>query len=168
MTPPSFDDSERLLRLLKEAAAAAGTTVIHTHGHRYSPQGVSVVVVIQESHLSIHTWPEQAYAAVDFYTCGNGSPRAARDVLMQGLVDRYPKRTIIVLTQTVLTLQAVALAWLAWRGTVQLTPSDLRGRTMSVYALVFQGMLRAGGMQAGFMDTLVGAPLTIAEGRSCR
>lgn len=83
--PTILDDTKRLLELLKEAAAAAGTTVIHTHGHRFSPQGVSVVVVIQESHLSIHTWPEQAYAAVDFYTCGNGSPRAAHDVLMHGL-----------------------------------------------------------------------------------
>jgi S-adenosylmethionine decarboxylase proenzyme len=38
--------------------------------HRYNPQGVSGVVVIAESHLSIHTWPEYGYAAVDFFTCG--------------------------------------------------------------------------------------------------
>lgn len=80
-----LDDSERLLALLQDAAAAAGTTVIHTYGHRFSPQGVSVVVVIQESHLSIHTWPEQGYAAVDFYTCGSGSPSAAHEVLLRGL-----------------------------------------------------------------------------------
>lgn len=81
-----LDDPDKLVGLLQRAAVAAGTTVIHSHCHRFSPQGVSAVVVIQESHLSIHTWPEQAYAAVDFYTCGKGSPHAAHEVLMQGLL----------------------------------------------------------------------------------
>lgn len=80
-----LDDAERLLALLREAARAAGTTVIHEHSHRFSPQGVSAVVVIQESHLSIHTWPEAGYAAVDFYTCGDGDPLRAHRVLLEGL-----------------------------------------------------------------------------------
>ncbi|MEL6676229.1 MAG: adenosylmethionine decarboxylase [Bacteroidota bacterium] len=52
------------------AAQAAGATVIHSVFHHFSPQGISGVVVIQESHLSIHTWPELGYAAVDVFTCG--------------------------------------------------------------------------------------------------
>ena len=52
------------------AANAAGATVINTTFHHFAPYGVSGVVVIQESHLSIHTWPERNFAAVDIFTCG--------------------------------------------------------------------------------------------------
>lgn len=53
-----------------EAATEAGATVIQSSFHHFSPYGVSGVVVIQESHLAIHTWPEYGYAAVDLFTCG--------------------------------------------------------------------------------------------------
>ena len=53
------------------AARAANATVINTSFHRFSPYGVSGVVVIHESHLSIHTWPEYGFAAVDLFTCGD-------------------------------------------------------------------------------------------------
>ena len=54
-----------------EAAEKAGATVINSTFHHFSPYGVSGVVVIQESHLAIHTWPEYGYAAVDLFTCGD-------------------------------------------------------------------------------------------------
>lgn len=54
-----------------EAAQIAGATVINSTFHHFSPYGVSGVVVIQESHLAIHTWPEYRYAAVDLFTCGD-------------------------------------------------------------------------------------------------
>lgn len=54
-----------------EAAQIAGATVINSTFHHFSPYGVSGVVVIQESHLAIHTWPEYHYAAVDLFTCGD-------------------------------------------------------------------------------------------------
>ena len=53
------------------AAKEAGATVVGEVFHQFSPHGVSGVVVIAESHFSIHTWPEHNYAAVDLYTCGN-------------------------------------------------------------------------------------------------
>ncbi len=53
-----------------DAATEAGATVIQSSFHHFSPYGVSGVVVIQESHLAIHTWPEYQYAAVDLFTCG--------------------------------------------------------------------------------------------------
>jgi S-adenosylmethionine decarboxylase proenzyme len=53
-----------------EAASRSGATVLDTSFHYFSPQGVSGVVVIAESHLAIHTWPEYDYAAVDIFTCG--------------------------------------------------------------------------------------------------
>ena len=55
---------------MKEAVTKSGATLVQSVFHRYNPQGVSGVLVIAESHLSIHTWPEYGYAAVDFFTCG--------------------------------------------------------------------------------------------------
>lgn len=80
-----LDDVDAMSALLEEAALAADVRVLQTVTHRFTPQGVSVVVVIEESHLSIHTWPEAGYAAVDFYTCGNGDPERAHAVLARGL-----------------------------------------------------------------------------------
>lgn len=55
--------------ILKHAAIEAGATVVQSNFHQFSPYGVSGVVVIAESHLTIHTWPEHGYAAVDIFTC---------------------------------------------------------------------------------------------------
>jgi len=56
--------------ILVKAALEAGAEVREVAFHKFSPQGVSGVVVISESHLAIHTWPELGYAAVDVFTCG--------------------------------------------------------------------------------------------------
>jgi S-adenosylmethionine decarboxylase proenzyme len=58
-------------QLMKEAALACGATIVESCFHLFNPFGVSGVVVIAESHLAIHTWPEHGYAAVDFFTCGD-------------------------------------------------------------------------------------------------
>jgi S-adenosylmethionine decarboxylase len=65
-----LDDLDGVEEALKEAARRAGATIVETVFHRFQPHGVSGVVVIAESHLAIHTWPEYGYAAVDFFTCG--------------------------------------------------------------------------------------------------
>ncbi|MDX1907017.1 MAG: adenosylmethionine decarboxylase [Bacteroidia bacterium] len=70
VSPLLLDDEDWISRHMQAAAAAAGATVLGAHFHRFSPQGVTGVVVIQESHLTIHTWPEYGYAAVDIFTCG--------------------------------------------------------------------------------------------------
>lgn len=66
-----LSDVDRVAGILVAAANAANAEVLQTAFHRFSPQGVSGVVVIAESHLSIHTWPEFGYAAMDIYTCGD-------------------------------------------------------------------------------------------------
>lgn len=71
----------RIEALMRGAAEAAGATIVTSTFHRFSPQGVSGVVVVEESHLSIHTWPEYGYAAVDVYTCGDCQPLRAHEVL---------------------------------------------------------------------------------------
>ena len=68
------------------AAVDSGATVLGESFHHFSPQGVSGVVVIAESHLSIHTWPEYGYAAVDIFTCGTSvEPEKAAEVLIEKL-----------------------------------------------------------------------------------
>lgn len=69
----SFDilnNKEKIQKIMVEATLEAGAEVREVAFHKFSPQGVSGVVVISESHLTIHTWPELGYAAVDVFTCG--------------------------------------------------------------------------------------------------
>lgn len=68
--PHIMNDVAAIERDMVAAAQLAGATVINSTFHHFSPYGVSGVVVIQESHLAIHTWPEYGYAAVDLFTCG--------------------------------------------------------------------------------------------------
>lgn len=84
--PSVLDDVEAITRLMLEAAEACGATIVGHELHRFSPQGVSGVVIIAESHLAIHTWPEHRYAAVDLFTCGTTvRPRLAVEHLRRGL-----------------------------------------------------------------------------------
>lgn len=80
-----LNNLESIEALFIAAARAADATIVQSTFHRFAPQGVSGVVVIEESHLSIHTWPEHGYAAVDFYTCGASEPDKAHPVLLEGL-----------------------------------------------------------------------------------
>ncbi len=66
-----LDDLQEVTTTMLEAARLAGATIIDERFHKFSPQGVSGVVVIAESHLSIHTWPELGYAALDLFTCSH-------------------------------------------------------------------------------------------------
>lgn len=58
-------------KVLTKSAELAGATIVKTFFHTFNPHGVSGVVVIAESHLTIHTWPEYGYAAIDVFTCGD-------------------------------------------------------------------------------------------------
>lgn len=66
-----LDDEKELEALLILAAKQTGAEVLQVHFHEFEPEGISGVVVISESHLTIHTWPEYGYAAVDIFTCGD-------------------------------------------------------------------------------------------------
>ena len=80
-----LNDEAQIEALMHAAAIAAGATVLLTAFRRFEPHGVTGVVVVSESHLSIHTWPEANYAAVDVFTCGDTDCYAAHAVLMAGL-----------------------------------------------------------------------------------
>lgn len=90
--PALLDDQARLERLMRRAAEAAGATVVASAFHRLAPQGVSGVVVLEESHFCIHTWPERGYAAADFFTCGACAPERGHELLCHALGARRIER----------------------------------------------------------------------------
>jgi S-adenosylmethionine decarboxylase len=85
----ALDDVKVIETALREAAAAAGATLLNIDLHCFTPNGgVTGVAVLAESHISIHTWPECAYAAVDIFMCGNAEPHKAIEVLRGALRPR--------------------------------------------------------------------------------
>jgi S-adenosylmethionine decarboxylase len=80
---------EGLEGLLREAARAAGAHVLHSHFHSFGAgQGVTGVVLLAESHISIHTWPEFGFAAADVFMCGAARPQLALAIIDAALQPR--------------------------------------------------------------------------------
>jgi S-adenosylmethionine decarboxylase len=91
-----LNDLDLLREAMLTAAVESGAVILGDSFHRFSPQGVSGVVVIAESHLSVHTWPEYGYAAVDVFTCGSTvDPRKAAEVLIERLGSKNHSTTEI-------------------------------------------------------------------------
>jgi spermidine synthase len=81
-----LNQTESIENAMCAAAIACGANIVESVFHTFNPYGVSGVVVIQESHLAIHTWPEYGYAAVDVFTCGNEiDPWVAAQYLKEAL-----------------------------------------------------------------------------------
>ncbi|GIP22433.1 adenosylmethionine decarboxylase [Paenibacillus sp. J22TS3] len=92
-----LNNAELLQAHLVEAAEACGATVLSVQAKQFEPQGATVLVMLSESHLSIHTYPERGFAAVDCYTCGETvDPQLAIDYLVSILKPEktYAKKLI--------------------------------------------------------------------------
>ena len=76
-----LDDEARIAQAFRDCVETCGATLLHIHTHKFSPQGVSGVAVLAESHISVHTWPEIGYGAFDVFMCGDAKPWLAVDVL---------------------------------------------------------------------------------------
>lgn len=84
--PGILDAADRLLRVAEKAAVQAGATVLGSRVEQFVPQGVSGVVLIAESHLSFHTWPEHGFVSLDVFTCGvRVMPDQALEIIMAHL-----------------------------------------------------------------------------------
>ncbi|MGI6037946.1 MAG: adenosylmethionine decarboxylase [Limnochordia bacterium] len=81
--PEVLNHRELIEQIMVNAALAVGAEIREVAFHNFSPQGVSGVVVISESHLAIHTWPELGYAAIDVFTCGHVNAQQACDYIIQ-------------------------------------------------------------------------------------
>ena len=80
-----LDDSVYIENQLREAAMAAGAHILAATVHRFSPQGVTGILSLRESHLAIHTWPERQFAAADLFSCGSIDPWPAYIALEKAL-----------------------------------------------------------------------------------
>ena len=81
-------------RILPIAATTSGATILGQNYHQFSPQGVSGVVLIAESHVSVHTWPEYGYAAIDIFSCGD---RVNPEIAAQMLTKEFKAKTHTIL-----------------------------------------------------------------------
>jgi S-adenosylmethionine decarboxylase len=88
--PEILKDLTRVKDALVAAAKEAKATIVDISFHEFNPFGISGMVVIAESHLSIHTWPEYAYAAVDIFTCGD---IIKPEVAAAFLIDRFESKS---------------------------------------------------------------------------
>lgn len=101
-----LDDLHLIERTLREAAAAAGATVLETRLHHFGAGlGVTGFAVLAESHISIHTWPESGVAAVDLFVCGkNADARAGLDVICNRMAGEITRMQAI---------PRLSMAWMA-------------------------------------------------------
>ena len=84
-----LDDIDHIEEALRRCVAAAGATLLHIHLHHFEPNGgVSGVAVLAESHISIHSWPEANYAALDVFMCGKAEPDKCVPVLREAFKPR--------------------------------------------------------------------------------
>ena len=106
-----LNDESSLRCILNRAAKLANATVLNLISNKFEPQGVTAIALLAESHISIHTWPESNYSAVDIFTCGqNMLPELASRYLIQALnaqehflrvIERNPPASVITEMRTV-------------------------------------------------------------------
>ena len=91
-----LNDIDLVEATLRRCVDAAHATLLHIHVHHFQPNGVSGVAVLAESHISIHTWPDAGYAALDVFMCGKASPDACIPVLREAFqADRVEVNEIL-------------------------------------------------------------------------
>ena len=88
--PEVLKDPNRIRQIFMNAAKAGNMEIKASYFFRFSPTGVSGVVIVAESHISVHTWPEEGYAALDVYTCGEkADPENAVDYILEKFRAQY-------------------------------------------------------------------------------
>jgi S-adenosylmethionine decarboxylase len=111
-----LDDLKHIKETLKRCVEVAGATLLHIHLHHFTPNGgVSGVAVLAESHISIHSWPEVGYAALDVFMCGDANPHATVDVLKAA----FRPNDVVVKEH----LRADKMAERAWKSAPKRAPS---------------------------------------------
>ncbi|MFH2105984.1 MAG: adenosylmethionine decarboxylase [Candidatus Micrarchaeota archaeon] len=88
-----LNDEKFIMKTLVEAAKHGGFTVLKAECYKFSPQGVTAIVLLSESHISIHTWPEHNYAGLDIFTCGPKDPKKSLKYIQEKF--KFTKTTLI-------------------------------------------------------------------------
>ena len=107
-----LNDESFLRCILNRASKLANATVLNLISNKFEPQGVTAIALLAESHISIHTWPESSYSAVDIFTCGqNMMPELASQYLIESLmakehslrvIERNPPEAVLKEIRTVI------------------------------------------------------------------
>ena len=91
-----LNDESFLRCILNRASKLANATVLNLISHKFEPQGVTAIALLAESHISIHTWPESYYSAIDIFTCGqNMMPEKASQYLLESLMAKEHSLRVI-------------------------------------------------------------------------
>ncbi|HEX2953311.1 MAG TPA: adenosylmethionine decarboxylase [Bacillota bacterium] len=90
-----LDDPELLMESMRQAARKANMTILAEEAHKFEPQGFTGLLLLSESHISIHTYPEKGYAAIDVFTCGSGMTQRAIEYLKSILSPTHTKELVI-------------------------------------------------------------------------
>ena len=77
----NLDNKDVIEQALRKSAEAAGATLLHIHLHQFTPNGISGVAVLAESHISFHSWPDRGFAALDVFMCGNTHPHKSIEII---------------------------------------------------------------------------------------
>ncbi len=87
-----LSDVDTITKILSSGAEKSGATILFTHFHHFGEDyGVTGVLVLAESHISIHTWPENNYCAIDIFMCGNSNPNIACGIIMENFKPKILK-----------------------------------------------------------------------------
>ena len=84
-----LDDIDYIEAALRRCVNASRATLLHMHLHHFHPNGVTGVAVLAESHISIHTWPDAGYAALDIFMCGDADPDACVPILREAFAAKH-------------------------------------------------------------------------------
>lgn len=91
-----LEDRPKIEKILRKAARCANNTPLKFLYHRFKPQGITAILLLKESHLSLHSWPELDYLAIDIFTCGKKTkPQRALEYLKKQLQPKKVKVKII-------------------------------------------------------------------------
>jgi len=90
-----LNDAIALQEVMESGIKRAKMTILNIFAHRFVPQGCTIVIALEESHVSCHTWPEEGCIAIDVYTCGEGNPKLiALEILKYLDSDNYNLREV--------------------------------------------------------------------------
>lgn len=90
-----LDDAQLLMGYLRKAAKNANMTILGEESFKFNPQGFTGLLLLSESHISIHTYPERGYAAIDVFTCGGGMTQKAIEYLKEALHPTYVNEMVV-------------------------------------------------------------------------
>jgi S-adenosylmethionine decarboxylase len=86
----NLDKADIIEEALRESAIVCGATILHCHLHNFDPNGgITGVLILSESHISIHTWPERGYAALDIFMCGDAQPLKSIPILKKAFMPGF-------------------------------------------------------------------------------